>query len=183
MGESGQMKLSNARSLAFSCVPWAVFCGVWLWFTWSSPLFTLPIAAIILIFLFTNTWTIIRVDRSGSKLKVSIRKLTGSSVCEYPLASITKVGFTKVHRGEGRGGRWVPVISFFTEQNGELAFENVVTNPENARQVAEFIGVPYEYVEPPSLSGVMHIITDAISSTLKQPSGEPPENKSKNAGN
>ena len=183
MDKSNQMEISNTADLVYSGVP-GVCIGIVVWFATASILVGLLLAVVILLItLILKIWVVIVIDRSNSKLKVSMRRLLGSSSCDYPLSSVTKIGFTRVYRGSGKGGSWVPIITFCTNQSGDLPFEKVVYDPEKAKKVAEFIGVPYEYDEPPSLGDVVHTIIDTISSSQDQPLDEKPEDKSQKTGN
>ena len=174
------MKLSNVFSLIpriFGTIAMILIGGflavavAW----WASILFLLVGAAI----LFTSAYTQIILDKSGNKMSISTRKLTGSSSMEYPVSDIASIRFARVLQGSGKSSRWVPIITFALKSGSELPFESVVPEAISAKKVADFLGVPFSEDKPPSMMDALSAVGGALSAGMKKYQEEmekPPQN-------
>lgn len=113
-------------------------------------------------FLLTGFWTRIILDKRSSQLMVFVWGVRGSSRNVYPLASIAKIRYIEA-TSYGRYPRTIRTICFLTDSGSELPFEDVVSDERQARKVAEFLNVPYEYTERPRLGDVLKAVGETLS--------------------
>jgi len=123
----------------------------------------------------------ITLNKGLSKAKFSLWSVLKREAKEVSLQSIKGITLEKEYRRSRKATRRQFIIYFVLEGGDRLPFEfgslsgtmDVLTNPEDkirnqAKEVATFLGVPFDEIAPPSAAETLSAVKDTIMSQIKK---------------
>ncbi|MCX8196923.1 MAG: hypothetical protein N3G80_01255 [Candidatus Micrarchaeota archaeon] len=101
--------------------------------------------------LFLSRFRSISIDKETSTIKYSLWSVTSKSSVSLPFSSISAIVLKKIRLAKGSTHNLI-----FKQHDGkELNTEELVTKKEDAKKIADLIGVPFTYEEPASLVEIL----------------------------
>jgi hypothetical protein len=133
----------------------------------------------------------ITLDKASSKGTVSLRGLIGGGTREIDLGKVRKVVLRKTLSStrSSKGGsstNYVYTVAFSMDGGEELPFElatvsagitDVLLSPDerqkgSAKQIADFLGAPFEFVPAPSIGDALNAIKEGIAAGMERQKGQ-----------
>jgi hypothetical protein len=121
-----------------------------------------------LLFLSMASYKSLTLYRIGRKITGTTRSIISGKTVVVDFSDVTSVEF-RWERSQGRKRRQIGVLAFKRADGQEALFAEVVNNENDAKKVAEFIGVPFSYKPPASLFEKIGEVQEMMSGVRQTP--------------
>ncbi len=142
--ESGKMHIDNVNSLAVNLLISGIIILMGLVFTFFGDAifgaFTLAVGAIVIFLVARKKRPVLVIDKLNRKLEVCQTSLFEQEREQIPLAGLVKLRF----RFLSRVRRPSFYLEFVFDDRPVLSYKNVVKSSSHAKQIADFLKVPFE---------------------------------------
>ncbi|MBM3229168.1 hypothetical protein FJZ26_01945 [Candidatus Parvarchaeota archaeon] len=122
------------------------------------------LAGTVVVFMYTIRS--VSTDKTTATLTYSYWSILSRGSLSLPFASISSIRFTKIYIRRKKGGRWEAHTVFKQQDGNELDVPQAIGNQDDAKKIADVIGVPFTYDKPPSLVDVFGLAGSAISAGM-----------------